>query len=394
MKRDPSQRAVEFRKLLRRFLDVCNAIDYAHSRGVLHRNLKPGNIMLGKYGETLVVDWGLAKLLSRPETDDQASEGPVAPPSASGSGATQMGSMIGTPAFMSPEQAAGRIDLLGPASDVYSLGATLYYVLTNRAPFDGSDVGVVLQNVQRGDFPPPRKLDATIARPLEAICLKAMALKPEDRYASPRALADDIEHWLADEPVTAYCDPLLARILRTARRHKVATTSVSALLLAAVVGLSIGTVLLGQEQARTAKARDAESKARQEAENNLERATAAQKAEQAARHQAQRQLALSYIDQGVNELEYGDRLQGYAILGQAYREASESPDLRASAVRSRGLGLRLATCIATWRLCHGRGVQPGRDEDRHRELGRNGAAMEHGDRPTVGPTDEPRRRSS
>ena len=121
LKRDSSQRAVEFRKLLRRFLDVCNAIDYAHNRGVLHRDLKPGNIMLGKYGETLVVDWGLAKLLSRPETDIQASEGPVAPPSASGSGATQMGSMIGTPAFMSPEQAAGRIDLLGPASDVYSL---------------------------------------------------------------------------------------------------------------------------------------------------------------------------------------------------------------------------------------------------------------------------------
>ena len=117
-------------------------------------------------------------------------------------------------------------------------------MLTNHAPFEGNDVGAVLQKVQRGDFPPPRKLDAMIDRPLEAICLKAMALKPENRYATPRALTDDIEHWLADEPVTAYRDPLLARISRAARRHRVAAAAVSALLLAAVVGLALGTVLL------------------------------------------------------------------------------------------------------------------------------------------------------
>ena len=109
---------------------------------------------------------------------------------------------------MSPEQAAGRLDLLGPASDVYSLGATLYYVLTGRPPIEADDVGAILKQVQRGEFRPPRAVNPEIARPLEAICLKAMALKPEDRYASPKALADDIEHWLADEPVTAYREPL------------------------------------------------------------------------------------------------------------------------------------------------------------------------------------------
>ena len=95
---------------------------------------------------------------------------------------------------MSPEQAMGRIDHLGPASDVYGLGATLYYLLTGRVPFEGSDLNRVLWAVQRGEFPPPRQAAPTIDRALEAVCLKAMALKPEDRYCSPLALAADIEH--------------------------------------------------------------------------------------------------------------------------------------------------------------------------------------------------------
>ena len=116
------------RQLLGRFIDVCQAIAYAHSRGVLHRDLKPGNIMLGKYGETLVVDWGLAKPLGVDEllrlrwNPMACSRGAIT----HGSAPTAMGSAMGTPAYMSPEQAAGRIDLLGPASDVFSLGATLY----------------------------------------------------------------------------------------------------------------------------------------------------------------------------------------------------------------------------------------------------------------------------
>jgi serine/threonine-protein kinase len=109
---------LEFRKLLGRFVDVCQAIEYAHSRGVLHRDLKPGNVMLGKYGETLVVDWGLAKAQGRDETTSVEGETTLRPASASGSAPTMMGSAIGTPAFMPPEQAAGRLDELGPASDV------------------------------------------------------------------------------------------------------------------------------------------------------------------------------------------------------------------------------------------------------------------------------------
>jgi serine/threonine protein kinase len=112
-----------------------------------------------------------------------------------------MGTVIGTPAYMSPEQAAGRLDLLGPASDIYSLGATLYALLTGTAPFDESEKAELLQQVQRGEWQPPRLVKPNTPPELDAICRKAMALQPQDRYATALALAADVEHCLADEPV-------------------------------------------------------------------------------------------------------------------------------------------------------------------------------------------------
>ena len=199
--RDPGRHSLELRKLLRRFVDVCNAIEYAHSRGVLHRDLKPGNIIVGKHGETLVVDWGLAKSVGRPDPAVASDERTLVPSSGSGSVETIPGSAMGTPAYMSPEQAAGDLDRLGPRSDVYSLGATLYALLTGRPPFEGNDVRALLEAVRLGEFQRPRKRDSSIDRALDAVCVKAMQRIPEDRYASPRALADDVERWMADEPV-------------------------------------------------------------------------------------------------------------------------------------------------------------------------------------------------
>ncbi len=155
LEHDVGRRSLELRRLLRRFTDVCNAIDYAHSRGVLHRDLKPGNIIVGKYGETLVVDWGLAKPLGRVEPGQGSGERTLVPSSASGSADTLPGSALGTPAYMSPEQACGHLDRLGPRLDVYSLGATLYCLLTGRPPSEGDDIGEVLRKVQRGEFPRP-----------------------------------------------------------------------------------------------------------------------------------------------------------------------------------------------------------------------------------------------
>ncbi|QDV39521.1 serine/threonine-protein kinase [Tautonia plasticadhaerens] len=233
---DAGVRSLALRKLLRRFLDVCNAIGYAHSRGVLHRDIKPGNVVVGKHGETLVVDWGLAKPTGR--SDPSSCERTLMPFSASGSAETLPGSALGTPAYMSPEQAAGDLDQFGPAIDVYSLGATLYCLLTGKAPFEGDDPGAVLRRVQQGDFPPPRQLDPSTDKALEAVCLKAMALNPADRYPTARALAEDLDRWLADEPVTAWRESISLRARRWARRNRTVAAAATVALVVGLVGLA------------------------------------------------------------------------------------------------------------------------------------------------------------
>jgi serine/threonine-protein kinase len=253
--RAPGERTLELRQLLERFVDVCNAVAYAHSRGVLHRDLKPGNVMLGPYGETLVVDWGLARLLGRRPEHSDSEEKTLRLVSGGGTTATQMGSALGTPQFMSPEQAAGRLDQLGPASDVYSLGATLYVLLTGRPPIEGHETGEVLRRAQRGEFPPPRQVKKGIPAALEAVCLKAMALRPEDRYGSAGALADDIERWLADEPVLARREPWWMRVRRWARRHRPLVALAAGLLLALTAALAVTTFLIRKEHAQTEDAR-------------------------------------------------------------------------------------------------------------------------------------------
>ncbi len=213
-----SGRSMELRRLLSRFVDICEAIHYAHKRGILHRDIKPANIMVGSYGETLVVDWGLAKWLGQREfASEESSEVTLRPRSGSGASATRLGTAAGTPAFMSPEQARGEHDQLGPATDVYGLGATLYALLTNHRPYEGAPD--LLAAVRRGDLRRPRTIDRTIPRPLEAICLRSMAFDPDQRYASAEALASDVEQFLGDEPVTAYRESPLERGRRWLRRH-------------------------------------------------------------------------------------------------------------------------------------------------------------------------------
>ena len=236
---DDSDRIFRLRQLLGRFVDVCQAIQYAHSRGVLHRDLKPGNIMLGKYGETLVVDWGLAKTVGKEEIDAATEEATLTPKSGSGSAPTQMGSAIGTPQFMSPEQAAGRLNELGVKSDVYSLGATLYYILTGKAPFVSEDLGSILKLVERGEFASPRMIRPNTPRPLDAVCMKAMALRQADRYDNPSALADDIERYLADEPLNALREPLTLRGRRWIRKHPRVVASLAATVLVGLVSTAV-----------------------------------------------------------------------------------------------------------------------------------------------------------
>jgi eukaryotic-like serine/threonine-protein kinase len=242
--RKPGGDSIELRKLLRHFLDVCNAIEYAHGRGVLHRDLKPSNIMIGEYGETLVVDWGLAKVVTPAGDAESFTEYTLATGSPTISAETLPGSKMGTPEFMSPEQAAGGLEQLGPATDIYSLGATLYFLLTGKTAIERGNQQLALEAARTGEFVPPRAIDPSIPRALESVCLKAMALRPEDRYRSSLALANDLERWMADEPVSALSEPMTERARRWVRRHRTASSTVAASFLVAMLGLLAIMVIL------------------------------------------------------------------------------------------------------------------------------------------------------
>jgi len=298
--------SVEFRTLLGRFVDVCQAISYAHSRGVLHRDLKPGNIMLGKYGETLVVDWGLAKVQDNEDSTQASGEGVLRPSSGSGITPTMFGSVIGTPGYMPPEQAMGQLDQLGPTSDVYSLGATLYHVLTGRSAFRGDDYNALLENVKAGRFEPPRGLQGNLPRSLEAVCLKAMSLESANRYSTPQLLADDIERYLADEPVSAFAEPVMTRSLRWARKHRTVTTATAAVVLVLAVSLGMFSTILSSKNTELRKTNS------QLAEANIrerDAKTLAQTNESIARRQSQ--LALYTLTAVVSDVQAGlDGLAG------------------------------------------------------------------------------------
>ncbi len=331
--RDPGRRALGLRQLLGRFLDACNAVAYAHSRGVLHRDLKPGNILLGPFGETLVVDWGLAKVVGRSDGSSDAGERTLMPPSASELAETQPGAPMGTPAYMSPEQAAGAVDRLGPASDVYSLGAILYHLLTGQAPFVDRDTDRVMRRVQRGDFPPPRSVAPGVPRALEAVCLKAMAREPEGRYPSPRALADDVERWLAGEPVSAWREPISTRAQRWVRRHRTLVTTAAAVVVLGVAGLAgFSAVLSGKNRELDGKNRELDEQNRRlVAQRN--RAVAAEgsardEMAKARKSESEARSVLEFFRERVLAAARPEDLEGGLGVDATVREAVDAAEAR------------------------------------------------------------------
>ncbi|HVS71638.1 MAG TPA: serine/threonine-protein kinase [Phycisphaerae bacterium] len=245
-----SPNAIVFRELLRRFIAVCQAVAYAHSRGVIHRDLKPSNVMLGDYGETLVLDWGLAKDIKN-KTDPPSFtaaatlapgnggarkpiENPMATLGKPGSELTLDGQVIGTPAYMAPEQASGRTDLHGPVTDIYALGGILYKILTGSSPTPakGATRGGAADRLTFVESPPPSKLNPAVDPGLEAICRRAMATDPAGRYPRALEMAQEIQRWLDEHPLSVRTPSWFSRI----------AIPIGLLLLAAI--LAVGFLLL------------------------------------------------------------------------------------------------------------------------------------------------------
>ena len=228
---DDSKR--ELNRLIRLFISICQTVAYAHSREIVHRDIKPGNIMLGIFGEAFLVDWGLCKNVNEPDIKE-----PNAPKQTEFSAfATRTGTSLGTPAFMSPEQAAAETEYDQKRSDIFNLGATLYSILTGIAPYDGPSIVDVLTAARERTLQPPRKIDPSIDKALEAICLKAMAREPEQRFATPTELIDDLERWFRDEPVSAKRETYVSHTLRFARHN---STSVLVASIALIILVMVG----------------------------------------------------------------------------------------------------------------------------------------------------------
>lgn len=298
---------------------LAQAMESAHAAGVVHRDLKPANILLAVAGSPptdgvarlpgpgplipKITDFGLAKQL-----DDE-------------SGQTQSGAILGTPCYMSPEQAAGRGSAVGPAADVYALGAILYQMLTGRPPFQGPTVLDTLQHVRTQEPVPPRSLQPGVPRDLELICLKCLQKEPRHRYASASQLAEELRRFLAGEPL-AVTRPVGAgeRLWRWCRRNPplAGALGLVALLLVAVTAVSIHSAVTSVRDTADLRKKEEEARqARKDAERNAQEASK-------NRDLAERQSVELLLDKGLALCEQGEVAAGLLWLGRGLELADRS----------------------------------------------------------------------
>jgi WD40 repeat protein len=254
---------------------IAAALHCAHTQGVLHRDLKPSNVLIDESGAPHVTDFGLAKILNdaRPQDD----------------GITLTNQIVGSPAWMAPEQAAAQAAPLTPAVDVYAAGAVLYEMLTGRPPFHGETPQAVLEQVQIADPVPPGRLNASIPADLETVCLKCLEKDPRRRYASAAALAEDLRRFLSGEPVLASPPGVTGRMLRWARRHRAA----AAVICAVVAAFTTVAVVMSVTSVRVSRAK----------------AVAEERAEESRRH-----LIRSHVITGTHFLESDDTQRALPFL--------------------------------------------------------------------------------
>jgi serine/threonine protein kinase/formylglycine-generating enzyme required for sulfatase activity len=244
--------------LIQIFMKVCDGISYAHHKGVLHRDLKPENIMLGDFGEVMVLDWGISKVLGR--DDNWREDSPISFRAKEGDYRTINGQILGTPSYMSPEQAKGEISGLDERLDIFSLGAILYKMLTRHAPYEGSSSQEKLDKARKHDLIPPgiRAPENHIPPELSAICIKAMALDKKDRYSTVADLKDDLQLYLDGKSVSAKRDNIFTRSRKWVQRNRVLSLGIAAAIICLVAGM-VFTLFLQEKKKQDAIAQFLES---------------------------------------------------------------------------------------------------------------------------------------
>ena len=258
--------------LLDHFLAVCQTIAYAHRRGVLHRDLKPENVMIGAYGETLVVDWGLAKAIDADDEDtanDFVGDAIANPDVSVSAAATRFGTAMGTPAYASPEMILGQILDVDRRSDIYGLGAILYELLAGHAPVKGATIEELKSNAADGKIDPLQRVAPYVPAALSAICMKCLRPERDDRYQAVTDVIADVQQWKADQPVTALPDTWWQKTTRWLRHHRsIARSGFAAIAGAAIVSIAAGVIFYRQRQVFAELAKENRLLAESEAQQN------------------------------------------------------------------------------------------------------------------------------